>query len=124
VNRLQTVAAILLLALWVPITSHEMLEMWGLIHTQALAGDGSGHEDDHDAADGICHLPAGIFQVEKVQQPQITLLFPVAIALSLQQLEWPHPSLAQINPSPPDIPVGWQFSLRAALPARAPSLMS
>jgi hypothetical protein len=38
--------------------------------------------------------------------------------------EYQQASFALVNPSPPDIPVGWQFSSRAALPARAPSLIS
>ena len=47
VKRFKKIAALLLLAFWVPISSHELLEHWGVIHTQA-ANPIEKHDDDHD----------------------------------------------------------------------------
>src|SRR6266481_1024350 len=68
VNRFRTVVAVLLLALWVPMSSHDLLEDLGLIHTTASTDAG----DNHDAADGLCQLPQGAFQVQVSRAPQVS----------------------------------------------------
>src|SRR5437762_8818231 len=73
VTRFKIIAALLLLAFWVPISSHELLEHWGVIHTQA-ANPIEKHDDDHDAADGVCQLPAGAFQVQKFFAPEVSFV--------------------------------------------------
>ena len=124
VHRFRIVAALLLLAIWVPSSSHELLEGFGLIHVQASPSGGDSHENDHDAADGLCQLPGWSLQVQKYQAADISFLLPVAFAACLQDGIQARACFALVNPSPPDIPVSWQFSFRAALPARAPSLIS
>jgi hypothetical protein len=98
-------------------SSHDLLEDFGLIHTTATdAGD------NHDAADGLCQLPQGAFQLQVFHAPQVSFLpippLEACVHASISQ----QANRALVNPSPPDIPVAWQFSYRAALPARAPSL--
>ena len=124
VNRFRTVAAMLLLPIWVPISSHELLENWGLIHIQASTGSGDSHDKDHDGADGLCQLPGCSFQIQKFHPAVVSFLLPVALAVCPQDGVEAQACFALVNPSPPDIPVSWQFSFRAALPARAPSLIS
>jgi len=123
VTRFKTIAALLLLAFWVPISSHEMLEHWGVIHTQA-SNPIDKHDDDHDAADGLCQLPAGAFQVQKFFAPEVSFAALAVLTELVRDSVWEQASFALVNPSPPDIRVEWQFSSRAALPARAPSLIS
>src|SRR5258708_25646872 len=124
VIRLKTVGVLLLLALWVPATSHALLEQAGIIHTTD-----SQHDDDHDAADGLC-----VNATLHVQAPQPTLavapgplvdlgLWLTASALvdgSVEEASGPAPP----GVAPPELPKTWHFSLRAALPARAPSYLS
>src|SRR5215813_11227587 len=81
VKRFRISAALLLLAIWVPSTSHELLEHWGVIHTQA-SDSGDKHDDDHDAADGLCRLPPGAYQVQKFFGPEAAV-----VSLALVQLE-------------------------------------
>jgi len=124
VKLFRTVAALVLLACWAPISSHELLEHWGVIHVQA-SNASENHSDDHDAADGICRLPAGPFQLQNFLPSQITLaMLPAVVVDAAAESIWQQASFALVNPSPPDIPVGWQFSFRAALPVRAPSFIS
>jgi len=123
VNRYRTIAALLLLAFWVPISSHEILEQWGVIHTQA-SDPVDKHDDNHDAADGLCQLPAGTFQAQKFFASEVSFVASAFVAGLVGDYVWEQASFALVNPSPPDIPVGWQFSSRAALPVRAPSLIS
>jgi hypothetical protein len=124
VNRFRTIAAVFLLALWVPMSSHDLLEDWGFIHTPASLGSGDNHDNDHDAADGLCQLPPGVFQVQIFHALQPSFLAAPILAVCLHTFAWKHENFALVNPSPPDIPVGWQFASRAALPIRAPSLLS
>jgi len=49
VRVLKTVTVLLMLAFWVPATSHTLLESAGVIHTED-----SQHDGDHDAAEGLC----------------------------------------------------------------------
>jgi len=104
-------------------TSHELLEHWGVIHVQA-SNPIDKHDNDHDAADGLCRLPPGAFQLQKFFAAEVAFMAPVAVMDLLGDSDYQQASFALVNPSPPDIPVGWQFSSRAALPARAPSLIS
>src|SRR5262245_14775654 len=71
VKRFRIIAALMLLAFWAPISSHELLEHWGIIHVQASHA-AEKHSDDHDAADGLCRLPGWAFQIQKYQGADIS----------------------------------------------------
>ena len=89
----------------------------------------SQHDDDHDAADGICVNPTS-----HVQAPQPSL----AVSLApLADLEFWLAASAVVDRSvteasgpappgvaPPELPQTWHFSLRTSLPARAPSVLA
>jgi hypothetical protein len=121
----------LLVALWLPASSHALLNHFALIH-QVHAdhdqhSDGS-HEhdaDNHELADGKCALSSTHLSVPVPGTVATTFL------LSKFGLEWtsefqaaPHPSgLAPPGTAPPQFSHCWQFSFRTAS-ARAPSLIS
>ena len=132
VRRLKSIVALLLAALWLPVSSHALLEHFELIHhvhaDHAEDSDGS-HEhdtDNHAAADGLCLAPS-------VKTP---LSKPVAVVplpwLAVALLNTSHHFSARPSPygpsppgtAPPELSHRWQFSFRAALPARAPSFAS
>jgi hypothetical protein len=119
----------MLLALWLPATSHALLEQVGWIHTaRGDTDDHSGTDNDHDAADGICHaastdvqlpypeLHAGPTVASANVSFVLTALFEAALALP----NGPDPP----GVAPPEFSHTWQFSLRASLPPRAPALIS
>ena len=123
-KRFRTVAVLLLLAFWVPATSHALLEDAGVIHTAD-----SQHSDDHDAADGIC-----VNAASHAQAPQPSLhvsLAPLAqLELWLAASAVRDGSVAEASGpappgvAPPELPQTWHFVCRTALPARAPSSLS
>jgi hypothetical protein len=124
VIRLKTVAVLLLLALWVPASSHALMERAGMIHTADAQ-----HDDDHAAADGLC-----VSAATHVQAPQPTCALVPGLAANV---EFWLPALAVLDGkvteasgpappgvAPPELPQTWHFVSRTALPARAPSHLS
>lgn len=128
----------LVVAVWLPASSHGLLQYAGFIHevhehddhADSHEADSSGsHEhdaDNHDAADGRCLASGG-----KVQMPTPTfvmlpgwLAVPVAASLMDANRTALHSGLSPPGTAPPELSPRWQFSFRAALPARAPSFVS
>jgi len=132
VKILRSIVAVLLTAVWLPASSHVLLEHCELIHQvhadhDADSGGSHGHDaDNHKAADGKCALAS-----THVSIPPPNL---VAIPSLLCLLGFNSPSelhggrqpsgLAPPGTAPPQLSHRWQFSFRTALPARAPSLIS
>jgi len=121
-RRIATFCALLFAVLWVPVTSHELLESADWIHHDE-AGD---HAPSHDAADGnyranaaniLVKAPAslgiGCF-VAPLEVYTAGLLFPLQVTLPLRPA----------TESPPGLVRTWQFALRLALPSRAPSAVA
>ena len=132
-RRLKAVVTVLLLAFWLPATSHVLLESAGWIHTEhtehADADHDSGTDNDHDAADGICQVVSTNVQVPHPDLNgsttpfwclDFTLILDALLELSLAAPNGPAPPGA----APPELSQTWQFSSRASLPARAPSIAS
>jgi hypothetical protein len=131
VKWLKTIVTMVLLALWLPATSHAWLEQAGWIHTShAEAHDASGadNDDNHDAADGLCRIASTDVPVPS---PELTARLSLAsAAFSVTRAAWWEAALALPDgpdppgAAPPELSHTWQFSSRASLPARAPSLIS
>ena len=131
-NRLRFIITPLLVALWLLASSHALLEHFELIHqvhTDHDADSTGSHEhdtDDHDAADGCCALSSTHVSVPVPDTVATPFLF------SALGLEWASERHAELHPSglappgtaPPELSHRWQFSSRASLPARAPSIAS
>jgi hypothetical protein len=124
----KTLATALLLVCWLPATSHALLEQAGWIHTAHEDAEDHSTDNDHDAADGICHVAP-----TKVQPPQpeihggpllvsasLSLTHDTLFNASLSMASGPDPP----GVAPPELSHIWQFSFRASLPPRAPSLIS
>ena len=120
----------LLLAIWPAVSSHALLQQAGLIHEfhdDHHHGDGGSHEhnsDNHDFADGD-YTSGGA--AKALKKPEF-LLAPTALLQTAA-----HGSILLRNYSPGPAPPGtapplllksWYFLLRAALPVRAPSVIS
>jgi hypothetical protein len=132
VIRLRSIVSVLLVAFWLPASSHALLQYAGLIHGQHADHDADSpgsHEDDtdnHEAADGNCVLSSTHVGVPVPDAAVMPILF------CAPGLDWTsefhvelHPSgLAPPGPAPPHLSHCWQFSSRTALPARAPSRIS
>ncbi len=129
VKRFKTVVTMLLLALWLPATSHALLEQAGWIHAAHVdAGGAPDTDNDHDAADGVCRVTSTNIQVPQPEWSSGVLLAWTDVSLTLAA--WFEASLALPNgpappgAAPPELSQTWQFSFRASLPPRAPSLIS
>lgn len=119
----------LMVAIWLPASSHALLEFAGLIHARHAdheVGATSSHthdSGDHDAADGQCLRPAsGLSPV-----PAHPGWMPLWIGLPAQAgapapgATAPTPALGARGTVPPEVCRGWQFVVRAAAQVRAPS---
>jgi hypothetical protein len=127
--------AVMLALLWVPASSHPLLEYADLIHERHAdhadhdpdSSDSHEHNtDNHEAADGKYASAS----------PHISVPLPDVVALPMlfcpPGLNWAserhielHPAgLAPPGTAPPPHSQHWQFSFRTALPARAPSLIA
>src|SRR2546422_5498715 len=121
VRDLKTVAVLLLLALWVPASSHALLEEAGLIHEQAGDSDAA---HDHDGADGLCLAASHTTIQAKAPVLAVAEFLPLLTAADYAEPDLFGTGAAKYNPSPPEISASWQIYSRAALPVRAPSCLS
>lgn len=123
--KLKTLCAVLLALLWVPVTSHCLLEDAGVIHHDACCetrDTAAGH--GHDAADGNCRVESSSYQLPK----PFETLSPVPLdPRGLRVRFHAQPATRALTvPQPSDSPprllaVTWQFLSRSAPAPRAPS---
>ena len=127
----KNILVVLVALAWLPASSHPLLEYAGLIHEFHADHDTDSngsheHDDDHDAADGLC-APSSPHVNVPTPHFVATALPPGLIVSDQGWLR--HDSLRPSGPAPPgtappQLSSGWQFSFRAALPAREPSFVS
>jgi len=132
VNRLRLVITPLLVAVWLPASSHALLQYAGLIHSRQADHDGDSsasherNEHDHDAADGLCALSST--HVGVPCPAAVSTGFPPCLVgfgwASEHNIELRPSGLSPPGTAPPQLSHRWQFAFRTALPARAPSLIS
>ncbi len=109
--------AVLMLAIWLPGTSHILLESAGVIHEQHSADS----DFDHDAADGLVLLPSGVNA--PVMSVTLVCVLPDVVALLPESFAGRATRIVGSGTSPPLRNV-WHFLHRTALPVRAPSFVS
>lgn len=126
-RRALCVGWVALLALgWIPASSHVWLELAGLIHHDGHDEDhGVPGEDNgpaHEAADGICRIDCGGFQVKapiataSIGAPIHEICLLLATPREKAAAKWIARSTA-----PPGLVVRWHFDRRAALPPLSPT---
>jgi len=100
------------------------MEEAGVIHTADAH-----HDDDHDAADGLCvnaathvqaPLPSLAVGPAALAHLEIWLAASAVVDGSVAEASGPAPP----GVAPPELPQTWHFALRTSLPARAPSYLS
>ncbi len=120
-------AAVLLLALWVPATSHCLMESAGLMPAVFSCTDdcAPGAPGGQDADDACAALESASYKVSDDDALAIVPTCPPVLALAflLPETHSNAPSSPLFSTvAPPALPVTWQFRQRAALPVRSPSL--
>jgi len=118
--------ALFLALLWVPVSSHCLLEIAELIHHDHCCQPSFGHDHSHghDAADGNCQVESRQLAGQKQEVLKLYLL----VAL-LQNADFSLPertssaSLISDGVAPPELRPTWQFVSRAAVTPRAPSVL-
>jgi hypothetical protein len=129
--------ALLLVAFWLPASSHVHLQHFGLIHEihedhhhhdhgDAPPGHHEHGADNHAAADGECLNSPGTSGLDLpwAGVNELSVDFAPALSGSTARVMHEATGLAPPGTGPPWIPTSWQFLLRAALPVRAPSSVS
>ena len=122
VKRMLNLFGILLALAWVPITSHcEWENLPGLQLFQCAAET----EQESDCADddACAQVESASYKVSETETfvplPPLNVLLQISL-VELLPAQQPLPATA----APPEIPIGWRFSFRAALSPRAPSFVS
>ena len=120
-KRLLQTLGFALAVLWVPVTSHCAWENVSGLQFFKCATD-TPENSDCDG-DGCAQLEKATY---KTSDPQVTPSLPLLTLLFQVLVIEPAVSEQSILASapPPEIPAGWQFSFRTALPPRAPSFVS
>ena len=128
VIRWRATIALLLALLYLPATGHCLLETAGLLPSggdcceQTSSPDGS---STIPCVYGCCPSEYAV-HFSPANDGVLLLVAEVPVVVVVLPLEvLPQRSLV-VPPesSPPDLPTGWQFSFRTALPPRAPSFVS
>lgn len=128
-NWLRTLTVLALVALWLPATNHCRLEQIpGLNFLSCCEHEESvPHQDNDCETDSCAAVEEGLYKTEDCQ---VTVFVPVFAAPPLLSMaaDIPRPdtvttalSCATTTLVPP---ASWQFLSRAALPPRAPSIVS
>ena len=128
---LKTIWVVGLAAMWLPITAHcklEMIPAFAALFACSAHGDKStSHQDKDCQEDGCATLESGEYRTQDhdrlIAAPDF---MPVDVPESVGQLSAlpDEVSLGIFTTAPPEQQQIWNFSLRMALPARAPSLAS
>ena len=129
VKWLKTITVLAMLALWLPATNHCRLESISALAFLVCCDHegGAPHQDNDCDTDGCAVVESGFYKTEdaKVDAVAPVLVMAVFLLPTVEQIALLPPLLADFfTIASPELPVTWQFSFRAALPPRAPSLAS
>jgi hypothetical protein len=121
VKRLSRIVGLVLLVLWVPITSHCMLENIRGMEFLKCATDTDQGKNCED--DSCTQLESATYRISDTHTDFLSLAFFDFSAVVFLEFPVDEQPTAVIE-TPPEIPVAWQFFFRTALPPRAPSFVS
>ena len=123
----RTVAVFGLLAFWLAASNHCRLELIPGLSFLACCeqGDGVPGQDSDCQTDGCAAVESGFYKMEDGQASMSAPpLVPQTLLLPLLSVQVPPAFTVTLEVVPPELPVTWQFSFRAAAPPRAPSFVS
>jgi hypothetical protein len=128
VNWLRITLSTFLAVLWLPVSVHCQLEQLPLLEFLSCCPhpDSLPHQDGDCETDACAVLESGFYKTEEQQFPLPDPFdFPVttlpSLPAGLTTSIWLNLSQTE---APPELACSWQFSVRAALAPRAPSLPS
>lgn len=128
VNWLRPTIALLLVAFWMPLTTHCDLERLTGFEFLACAdqGESQPHSDNDCTTDACLAVESGCYKVEdkSVTLPAPVLLPVLVTPLTAEAINISPRSFDLTDSAPPELSHIWQFSFRTALPPRAPSVVS
>ena len=115
---------VVLVTLWVPLTSHSLLEQLEWIHQKDTHSQSDSGEEHHDAADGLCRIEANDCPLKAPCFETVSFAVPLdaspasvgGAACLTFAAGLPPPGI-----DPPELVQSWQFAFRTALSPRAPS---
>jgi len=122
VKRLHRIVGLILLVLWVPITAHCTLENIPGLEFLQCATDAPESNNQCDE-DGCAQLESATYKTSDSHNDFQPLAFIASLPFDLMEFPADEQQTAVIK-TPPEISSSWQFSLRTALPPRAPSFVS
>ena len=118
----------LMLALWGLATMHCDLEQVPGFEflVSCHSQDGAPQQDNDCESDGCSAVESGFYRIEEQASAVPVPLLMLSFLLPVWEAAPPTPApLSEpLICSPPELPRGWQFSYRTALPPRAPSLVA
>lgn len=121
-KRLHQIVGLVLLVLWVPVTSHCMLEdVRGLEFLKCAPVTPEG--DNHCDADACSQLESPSYRISQADVDVAPPIFAVVSVILTAERPVDEGAIALIK-NPPEFLSTWQFSFRTALPPRAPSFVS
>ena len=125
-KRIKVAVTMLLLALWVPLTSHSLMEQLEWIHQERGHSHSDSGDADHDAADGLCRIESNDCPLTTPHFE--TALFAVPLDASPGRVGDAEclifgAGLAPPGAAPAELVQNWQFVFRTALSPRAPSFL-
>lgn len=131
IARVRPLIALLLLALWLPVTQHCGLEAAGVLGSEAECHISGDCEADHAKApcdaDNCQSVEDGAykpsFSPRLVTGPSVLACLCCLRVISPETIVVPLVSPARTNP-PPELTPSWQFIARAAPSPRAPTAVS
>ena len=130
VKLIRIIAALTLLAAWLPATSHCLLGAVGAMADTCCEGI-HGHEGEPEPAQGhddcgtCSNVESGDYQPGA--RDNFTFAFHTTLAWNLKLSAPPSVTLNATqhvsSRAPPDLAVRWQFLTRTAIPGRAPAIL-
>lgn len=114
---------------YLPASGYCLVEKTGLVPVVDCCAETEAHTQEEQGpcgGYGCCPIEYAVYSSvdsgnTDIPAPPAGMVFLAAVLLTEPPAEIP---VSQLERSPPDIPTSWQFSLRTALPPRAPSFVS
>ena len=119
-KRLFQIVGLVLTLLWVPITAHCMLENVPGLQFLKCATD---TPEGSPCQDECSQLESASYKISDTHTDFMPPVLTEILAFVILKFRADEQPITVIE-TPPEIPSGWQFTFRTALPRRAPSLVS